>query len=175
MKPVPELTWLSDRQTTLAGRDLRPAELGELLRAVADAGPIIERMDALQPVDGERDWELLHRDDHIDIWAIAWSSTADTGWHDHDASSGAFHVVSGQIVELRPSLLGQHRRRPAGAGTTVFFGPEHMHRVTGSAPRSTTLHAYSPPLSRMGRYNSDDEGVLSRDAVSYSAGLLPGG
>ena len=35
------------------------------------------------------------------------------------------------------------------------------------------MHAYSPPLWRMGQYRGDDDGTLKRGSVSYAAELRP--
>ena len=37
---------------------------------------------------GGRQFESLYRDDHVDIWLLYWTADDDTGWHDHDDSSG---------------------------------------------------------------------------------------
>jgi predicted metal-dependent enzyme (double-stranded beta helix superfamily) len=145
--------------------DLTPAELSALADGLAADRGVHEQAATLQPGPGARGWMLLHRDDHVDVWLIAWGQGADTGWHDHDRSAGAFAVAEGEIVEARPSLRGRHRRRRHQAGAAVSFGPEHVHRVRGAATRSVTVHAYSPPLSRMGRYTVAADGTLRRHSV----------
>ncbi len=165
--------WIAQALTPAADDDLTPIELADLLAGLAespDLGPLLAR---LQPAPRERGWELLARNDHVDVWIIAWSRGADTGWHDHDVSSGAFRVLSGTVIESRPSLRGRHKRRRVPTGDGVSFGPEHLHRLTASASRSTTVHAYSPPLERMGRYTVDDEGALRRH-VAYEGASLAG-
>ena len=51
------------------------------------------------PGGRDRHYACLHRDAHFDLWAIFWMPENDTGWHDHDVSSGAVHVVRGILVE----------------------------------------------------------------------------
>ena len=43
-----------------------------------------------------RSYAALHRDASIDLWAIFWLPENDTGWHDHDTSSGAVRVSRGR-------------------------------------------------------------------------------
>ncbi|MEA2401527.1 MAG: hypothetical protein QOK00_1930, partial [Thermoleophilaceae bacterium] len=53
--------------------------------------------------------------------------------------------------------------RTLSKGDTVTIAREAIHRVkhTGDAP-ATTLHAYSPPLQRVGTYEVADDGALLR-------------
>ena len=68
----------------------------------------------------------LHRDAHVDVWLLCWTPRNDTGWHDHDISSGAVAVVEGCLVEHnlavgRRSLATEvvaPARRSASARTT---------------------------------------------------------
>jgi hypothetical protein len=155
----------------LPARDLEPAELRALVDALADT-PEVWRSHA-GPGDGERHFASLHRDDHIDVWVIAWSTEGDTGWHDHDVSSGAVRVVEGALRESCPRLGGAAAERVLGAGTSFCFGPEHIHRLCGEAGHSVSLHAYSPPLERLGQYAIGADGVLRRVSVSYTDELRP--
>ena len=59
------------------------------------------------------------------------------------------------------------------AGRVFSFGPDHIHRLTGHAAESVSVHAYSPPLWRMGQYSVDAVGVLHRLSVSYADELRP--
>lgn len=77
-------------------------------------------------------------------------------------------MVEGALCEA-----GSSDGRPAGAqgrpaGTSFSFGPEHIHRLTGDQPRSVSIHVYSPPLWRLGRYSIDPDGVMRRVHVSYA-------
>jgi hypothetical protein len=57
------------------------------------------------------------------------------------------------------------------AGQTFSFGPEHIHRISGEDERSVSIHAYSPPLWRLGQYTIDPGGVMRRLSVSYAQEL----
>ena len=115
----------------------------------------------------------LYRDDYLDVWLICWRRVDDTGWHDHDVSSGAVHVVEGALRESTLRLGGEPGERIVPAGRSFAFGPDHIHRLCGQAGRSVSLHAYSPPLCRLGQYAVDDNGVLRRVSVSYAEELRP--
>ena len=41
-----------------------------------------------------------------DIWLICWTNQQDTGFHDHDLSAGAVHIVEGELVEDRFEFKG---------------------------------------------------------------------
>ena len=107
------------------------------------------------------------------MWAIFWLPENDTGWHDHDTSSGAVHVVSGPLEEHALIHGGPDRHRSHPAGTTFAFGPSHIHRMSCVVPRAISIHAYSPPLWRLGQYSVDEEGRLRRQSVSYADELRP--
>ncbi len=122
---------------------------------------------------GERTYAALHRDANVDLWAIFWLPENDTGWHDHDTSSGAVHVVEGALEEHALLVAQPERRTCHRAGGSFAFGPSHIHRLTCAEPRAVSIHAYSPPLWRLGQYTVDDGGALHRVSVSYADELRP--
>ncbi|MDT5024393.1 MAG: hypothetical protein QOE61_819 [Micromonosporaceae bacterium] len=123
--------------------------------------------------DDERHYVSLHRDDHVDIWLLCWTRANDTGWHDHDISSGAVRVVQGAINEYNPRIGGPHAQATIQAGGSFHFGPEHIHRLTGDTDDTVTIHAYSPPLWRLGQYAIAHDGTMTRVSVSYADELRP--
>lgn len=156
----------------LPARDLQPAELCSLLAGVS--AELTERdRGAAQPSAGERSYRSLFRNEHVDVWLISWGAGGDTGWHDHDTSSGAVQVLSGGLLESRPSLAGAPLERAVPAGRQVSFGPDHIHRLIGADGGALSVHAYSPPLWRMGQYATDPDGSLRRRSVSYAEELRP--
>ena len=158
---------LSDLPT----RNLAQAERSELVDALA-ADP--ERFSELIGFDdAQRVYVSLHRDDFVDVWLLCWTPVNDTGWHDHDISSGAVHVVHGSLAESNPRMGGEPATRVVGAGETFAFGPDHIHRLSGVEARSVSIHAYSPPLWRLGQYSIDPEGVMRRQSISYADELRP--
>lgn len=154
-----------------ASRQLERPELIELVERVA------ARTDLWEPhADREataRTYAALHRDPNVDVWAIFWRPENDTGWHDHDTSSGAVHVVEGSLEEHALLLARPERRVTYAAGASFSFGPSHIHRLTCAQPAAISIHAYSPPLWRLGQYTVDAEGALHRVSVSYADELRP--
>ena len=155
----------------LPDRDLTQAELEALAAAVAQQPESWAHHVAF---DGEdRVYASLHRDAHVDLWLLCWTPGNDTGWHDHDVSSGAVAVVSGELVENNLTLANGARETRVGAGRVFSYGPDHIHRLNGAVHGSISVHAYSPPLWRMGQYAVNDAGVLRRVSLSYADELRP--
>ena len=149
----------------------RAGDLAEVVRLVAARRELWAPL--LPTAPQKRTYASLHRDADLDLWAIAWVPASDTGWHDHDTSRGAVHVVSGVIEEHVLLLAAPERHRSHRAGATFSFGPSHIHRLTCEVPRAVSIHAYSPPLWRLGQYSVDAEGALHRQSVSYADELRP--
>ena len=97
----------------------------------------------------------------------------DTGFHDHDHSAAAITVLEGEITEERLSLSGAVSRT-LGKHDVLTIAKEAIHRVkhTGTEP-AVTLHAYSPPLSRVGTYEFADDGALLRHPRPAETPLAP--
>ena len=156
---------------TLPDRDLDHDELRALACAVA-ARPERWRHHLAFDADN-RVYASLHRDAHVDVWLLCWTPESDTGWHDHDISSGAVAVVAGELAENNLTVATGGVETRIGAGLAYSFGPEHIHRLNGAEPGSVSVHAYSPPLWRMGQYAVSESGVLRRVSVSYADELRP--
>jgi predicted metal-dependent enzyme (double-stranded beta helix superfamily) len=152
--------------------ELTPRELEAVVARLAadrDRWAHLVRHDPTQ-----RLYEELHRDDDLAVWLICWMDDHDTGFHDHDLSSGAVAVVAGTVAEDRLVLGGAPVTREFSAGGTFTFSAADIHRVrhVGAAP-AVTIHAYSPPLWRMGAYEILPGGELRRHALSYAEELRP--
>jgi hypothetical protein len=135
--------------------------MAERVPAVIDIAPHV-RHDA-----GQRHYTLLHRDEGVEVWLICWMHDHDTGFHDHDGSSGAVHVMAGTLAEDRLALGSTPRKAVVyGPGETFSFDGAHVHRMShaGGGP-AVSVHAYSPPLSRLGVYEVADDGALRRLSV----------
>jgi cysteine dioxygenase type I len=155
-----------------ANRDLEKAELRALVTRLAAEpeqwGPLV-RHDT-----GGRHFAQLWRDAHVDVWVISWGNGNDTGFHDHDMSSGAVAVVDGEVVEERLVLGGPARVIRHRAGESFDFDAAHVHRMRqDSDTPAVTIHAYSPPLWRMGSYAIGADGTLRRQSISYAEELRP--
>ena len=152
--------------------DLDCSQLRDLVARIA-AEP--ERwQDLVRHGTPERHFEQLWRDDHVDVWVITWTSGNDTGFHDHDVSRGAVAVVEGEVTEERLVVGGPPRRLRHAAGETFDFDASHVHRMCLDAGGpAVSIHAYSPPLWRMGAYTVAPDGTLRRESVSYAEELRP--
>ncbi|WP_320670460.1 cysteine dioxygenase [Patulibacter defluvii] len=165
----------------------RPAGLGDLLPRAGGLAPDElqgfaaaiaarpERWSSLVQHDPERrHYALLHEDDDVTVWLICWSAGHDTGFHDHEHSNAGVAVAEGAIVDERLTARGEPivRRLDVGGGTTIE--PAEIHRVhhPGGAP-AVSIHAYSPPLRRMGAYEIADDGRLLRHPQQGDDGLAP--
>ena len=153
-------------------RDLDCGELRDLVARIA-ADP--QRWQGLvRHGTPERHFEQLWRDDHVDVWVITWTNGNDTGFHDHDVSRGAVAVVEGEVTEERLVVGGPPRRLHHAAGETFEFDASHVHRMCLDADGpAVSIHAYSPPLWRMGAYTVASDGTLRRESVSYAEELRP--
>jgi predicted metal-dependent enzyme (double-stranded beta helix superfamily) len=110
----------------------------------------------------ERTYFQLHGDEQVELYLICWMSGHDTGFHDHDQSAAAIAVLDGTVSEERLSFGGPVSRL-LEAGDHVTIAPEAIHRVrhAGAGP-AVTIHAYSPPLHRVGTYEVAADGALLR-------------
>lgn len=125
----------------------------------------------------ERFYHQLYRDPNVDVWLICWMHRQDTGYHDHDRSSGGVYVCEGTLWEdfFHRDDDGwiRERTRQHDAGGSFHFDASYIHGVRneGHEP-ATSIHVYSPALWRMGHYEPDENGVLRRIAVTYADELL---
>lgn len=155
----------------LPGRTLSQKELQNWVTALAAQPDLWEHH--INHDGGERHYASVYRDSNIDVWLLCWNTQDDTGWHDHDISSGAVAVTHGAVTEANPRMNGEPVRRVVEAGRSFSFGPDHVHRMGGSVDGSVSIHAYSPPLWRMGQYAIGRNGVIRRMSVSYADELRP--
>ncbi len=157
--------------SSLPARNLQRDELSALVTRLAAEPELWSAL--LDYDDDQRVYASLHRDDYVDVWVLCWTPLNDTGWHDHDISSGAVHVVRGALAESNPRIGGEPATRIVTAGQSFCFGPDHIHRLSGAHERSVSIHAYSPPLWRLGQYSIADDGVMRRQSISYADELRP--
>jgi predicted metal-dependent enzyme (double-stranded beta helix superfamily) len=122
----------------------------------------------------QRIFQCLRLDNQVEVWLICWMPGHDTGFHDHDLSSGAVAVAQGWVVEERLRLGGPPEVQRYMPGDVFDFSPVDIHRVThaGTTP-ATTIHAYSPPLRRMGAYFIAPSGTLERHPLAKDQELRP--
>ena len=127
---------------------------------------------AVRHASDVRVYEQIWDDEDVNAWVICWSEDQDTGFHDHDESSAAIAVISGQVREDRLRLGGPPVSRVLGPGSIFTVPSVAIHRVlhAGTTP-AVTLHAYSPPLIRTGAYRTGAAGELERELLSYEEEL----
>jgi hypothetical protein len=171
--PAREATPLEGDLTldTLPGRDLDQAELRSLASYLALRSELWRHHLAFD--DDHRVYVSLYRDAHVDVWLLCWTPENDTGFHDHDISSGAVAVVSGTLLEHNLAIDNETIETLVEGGQVFSFGPDHIHRLVGAVHGSVSVHAYSPPLWRMGQYSVAADGRLRRQSVSYADELRP--
>ena len=146
--------------------------IAELERFAAGLAAAPERWQHLVRHDDSRVYEQIWDDRDVNAWLICWSEDSDTGFHDHDDSAAGITVVSGSVREDRLALNGPPRSRELSAGTTFTVPPTAIHRVlhAGEGP-AVTVHAYSPPLRRMGAYRVGADGELLRESQPFEQEL----
>ncbi len=137
----------------------RQARLADLVRLAAGTG---EWAGLVRYSESERWYERLERGEDYEVWLLSWLPGQRTGFHDHCGSSGAFTVVQGELRERAPAA---GRPAPAStafaAGRVRSFGPRHVHEVVNeSAVPAVSIHAYSPPLAGMRRYELTRSGLV---------------
>jgi predicted metal-dependent enzyme (double-stranded beta helix superfamily) len=115
-------------------------------------------------LDPEGRWyEQIRVDDMLELWLISWLPGQSTGFHDHGGANGAFGVVWGELDEHVAVRGVAGAANPVPAGRVRSFGPRHVHDVRNSSAGSVavSVHAYSPPLSAMTRYDPTPGGLVA--------------
>jgi len=154
------------------GRDLTGDELLALVRSLRARPALWQEL--ARPDPDQRSYAQVMRDEHVAVWVICWSDDQDTGFHDHDLSAGAVAVVEGALREERLVLGGGTTSRTYGAGEAFAFSAADIHRVRhAGGGAAISLHAYSPPLWRIGAYEIAETGELRRHSLSYAEELKP--
>jgi predicted metal-dependent enzyme (double-stranded beta helix superfamily) len=169
------MTTIVQPASTRACQLLGARQLADIVQEVAASpGEWMTRV-RLNPVG--RWYEQIHLDDSHEVWLISWLPGQQTGFHDHGGAAGAFSVVWGTLTESRVlggSVAGQVLAKPVRAGRTRSFGPRYIHNVQNNSASSVavSVHAYSPPLSAMTRYELTQTGLVVRGtdaATEWSA------
>lgn len=156
--------------------NLSISELEEYVRAVASDRKRWESLVRSSPE--KRIYEQLEWTEDFNSWLICWDETHETGFHDHDGSGVSVMVVRGWIAEERLRLVDSAGIQPHSTvyatGDTFDVGHHDIHNVKhmGSTP-AVTIHAYSPPLVRMGSYGFGPDKELRRLPMFSSEPLRP--
>jgi predicted metal-dependent enzyme (double-stranded beta helix superfamily) len=153
--------------TTVKQRLLTPRQLAaEVRKLISAPAEWVARV----RLDPEGRWyEQIRVDDSCELWLISWLPGQSTGFHDHGGANGAFGVVWGELDEhmvargpVGPVGSVGSAIRAVPAGQVRSFGAHHVHDVRNSAAGSVavSVHAYSPPLSAMTRYDLAPGGLV---------------
>lgn len=137
-------------------------QLEQLVRAIADDTELWEPLVIVDP--DRRRYRLMYEDDRIDVWVLSWMPGQGTGFHDHDLSHVGLVCARGAVNEKQMVL-------PTGAATVKMTegvsrqGPAgYIHSVAhAEGTPAVTIHAYSPPLIRVGQLRVDEQGILRRE------------
>lgn len=164
--------WIHERLP--AGQNLTREEMLSLATAVGHEPRFWS--DHVRHDPQSRYYTQLYRDGNIDIWLICWVEAQDTGYHDHDISSGAVYVIEGTLHEdyLYRDADGWVREltRERHAGSSFHFDGSSIHGMRhAGGPPATSIHVYSPALWRMGHYEPGPSG-LRRTSITYADELI---
>jgi predicted metal-dependent enzyme (double-stranded beta helix superfamily) len=156
---VNEATVLSGARPVRAR--LGQSRLGEIASSLAahpDGWREIVRFQA-----GRRWYRRLALADDHEVWLISWLPGQGTGFHDHGSAAGAFAVAQGEVRE-RTVVAGRQpsaRDLIIAQGSVRSFGPRYVHDVANAAAEpAVTVHAYSPPLTVMRRFELTASGLV---------------
>lgn len=134
-------------------------ELTALTRSIAARPELWEPLVQFQ--ESGRWWTRLDAPEGVDVWLLSWLPSQGTELHDHGSSAAAFTVVAGALTEFRPgaevALVPQELA--AGLTQTVAVGSLHDVLNAGTEP-AVSIHAYSPPLTRMTYWATSSDGRL---------------
>jgi predicted metal-dependent enzyme (double-stranded beta helix superfamily) len=152
------------------GPPVSPQELARLVSVVASQSA---RWQPTVRFDPARRWfAQLELTTDLEVWLLSWLPGQGTGFHDHGAAVGAFTVAQGELTERTvPAGRAVAASRVLAAGQARPFGPAHVHDVVNtSAAPAVSVHAYSPPLTAMRRFELTAGGLVHTSTDSAEAG-----
>ena len=162
--PTPPSTESSTGWRHACVRALHPAFApdGDLLTAIAEGLAAVTMPWELSAggAPAGRSYERLLATASYDAWLIGWPPGSSLELHDHGTSAGAFAVVSGVLTE-EAVVSGRSVSTAVPAGRSVSFAAGAVHGVANlHGTCATSVHVYAPPLSTMGFYRIDPEGLV---------------
>ena len=147
----------------------------ELLRDIAEgiaASTSLWRAVVRHDEAQRRPVRLLATADY-EVWVIGWTSGQGVDFHDHGDAAGALAVTEGELVEVRPGGAPFERTvlRP---GDVLALPVGLVHDVLDvSGSPATSIHVYSPPLTRMTRYDPVTLESIGTDVIDPESPALP--
>jgi hypothetical protein len=152
------------------GVPVSPGDLGRLVHSIAAEAGHWESTVRFDPM--QRWYQRLALTGHLEVWLLSWLPGQSTGFHDHGEAVGAFTVAQGELTERtvpRGQVTAASRIFPAGLARP--FGAAHTHDVVNlSAAPAVSVHAYSPPLTAMRRFELTSGGLVHTGTESAEEG-----
>lgn len=144
---------------------LSPAELERAAGAIAARPELWQDLVVDSP--DRRWWLVLYRSPAYEVRLLSWEFDQSSGWHDHAGSSGGYTVTRGALFERYRGADGVSiATRHIEPGEHGCFGPEHVHDVSHEEGRpAVSVHAYSPPLSKLTMYEPTEFGFVATAVV----------
>ena len=122
--------------------------------------------DGRQPV-------LLVATEAYEVWVIGWTTGQHVRMHDHGDSAGAVVVTSGELHEVLPDRSGGTVELPLPSGTVRHLPVGIVHDVVNRAAEpATSIHVYSPPVTRMTYYDPDTLAPVDSEEFPAETPLL---
>jgi hypothetical protein len=136
---------------------LSRAELREIVSAAARTA----QWRGFVRYDPVRRWyRRIELTDAYEVWVLSWLPGQGTGFHDHGGSAGAFAVALGELRELTVRDRHGVLVRTIATGGVRSFGARFVHHVVNNSfEPAVSVHAYSPPLPEMRRYQLTPSGL----------------
>jgi mannose-6-phosphate isomerase-like protein (cupin superfamily) len=138
--------------------------LADIARGLAAAVPLWSAVVRHDP-DGRLPVRLVATE-RYEVWVIGWTTGQNVRVHDHGDSAGAFVVAEGELTEVIPARGGAIART-LGTGRLRHLPVGTVHDVINrAAAPATSVHVYSPPITRMTYYDPTtlEPGITERVA-----------
>ncbi|GIW82492.1 MAG: hypothetical protein KatS3mg105_4299 [Gemmatales bacterium] len=108
--------------------------------------------------------QLVHGDEHFNVWLLCWKNGQRSPIHDHIGSNCAVRVLRGVATQTTFAFAANGHIVAIGsndirAGEVVASQDRDVHQISNLQPDSAdlvTLHIYSPPLRKMNTYSLYD-------------------
>jgi predicted metal-dependent enzyme (double-stranded beta helix superfamily) len=122
--------------------------------------------------DGRRPVRLLATP-RYEVWVIGWAPGQAVSLHDHGDAAGALLVTEGLLREVRLED-GARTHSDLGAGSVHLLPVGTVHEVWNPGPSlATSIHVYSPVLTRMARYDLETGRRLGVELIAPEEPALP--
>jgi predicted metal-dependent enzyme (double-stranded beta helix superfamily) len=145
--------------------------MADIAAGLAEARTLWQALVRYEP-DG-RDPVRLLATERYEAWVIGWLPGQGVRPHDHGGAAGTFVVTAGELTEVLPRLCGAPVERRLTPGRTRHVPVGRIHDVVNhSLEPATSIHVYSPPLTRMTYYDGMTRRPLETVAVEAEQPVL---